>query len=400
MQMQRGATWAMWLSLIGMGIAGYLLVPHLGLLRGQLLGGVACGSGSGLFNCHVVTGSQWATVFGMPLALWGVLGYIVVLALALLARQSVDWASHAATLIFVLALIFVSLDVVLLGVQAFVIRSFCTLCLASYVVNIALLIVAIRALGRPWPEALSQSSRALGALVPSAARPAAWLFWGIVLVGVAATVGLHVATTFAARGTLGNMQQQVREYVERRPRVSVDTAMDPTLGPANAPTTLVEFSDFFCPACQHASKMNKVILARHQGQTRLVFKHFPLDMACNDTLKHTVHPGACRIAEASECAHAQGRFWDFHDLVFEKGKDYRMAGLERDIEKLGLDTAAFQTCMASGIGREAVRQDIAEAKKANVTSTPTYIINGLPMTGGLTPATFDDVVAVLRERRF
>jgi protein-disulfide isomerase len=344
----------------------------------------------------MVTGSAWGSPFGVPLALWGLVGYFVVFALSLLARQSAEWAAHAIALIAALTMVFVAVDVVLLGLMAFVIRYFCALCLATYGVNIALLLVATRGLSAPWSEIPLRVGKALAALVPSAQRPAAWFFWGLLLISVSSAAGLHAATLFVSRGTLGSVQQQIREFAARQPRVTVDVAGDPTMGDGRT-ITLVEFSDFLCPVCQRASKLNKIILANHRGKARLVFKQFPLDMSCNDRMTRVVHPGACRVAAAAECAHLQGKFWPFHDLVFAASSPYDVSRLDRDVRQLGLDAARFHACMTSGEGLVAVKRDIADASQANVMSTPTYVVNGVPVPGVITPAMFEDLSAVLSE---
>lgn len=384
------------LSLIGIGLAGYLTYLHLGLLRGELLGGPAC-SGSGAFNCHAVTSGAWGSFLGAPLSLWGILGYTVILALALLAEQSPEMAVQAMTLVFIAALLFVGIDLALLSLMVFVIRFYCLFCLLTYLVNLSLLVVSARSLSAPWTTAFSRMGTSLGALLPSRQHPAAWLFWGMLMVAMLGTAGVHAATTFVNRGTLAGFRQQIREYVLKQPRVVVNTDGDPRTGSADAKIQMVEFSDFFCPACQRASRMNAIILANHRDDVSFVFKNFPLDNNCNEKIQHMVHPGACQMAVASECLQLQGKFWSFHDMVFEKGHDYNLGNLERDVERLGADMGPFRSCMASGQGREAVRRDIEEAGKANVGSTPTFVINGIPMTGGLNPSVFDDLVAVLQE---
>ena len=379
-----------------MGLAGYLIVPHLGLMRGEVLGGAACGGG-GTFNCHIVTGSPWGTVLGMPLALWGLIGYLAIFGLSLLAWQSPEWAAHAQTLISLLALVFVAIDLFLFSVMAFAIRSFCPLCLATYAINLTLLMVSARSLGRPWPAAIRSMGGSLAALVPSAQRPAAWLFWGIMMTGLSGSLGLHAATTFVSRGSLTSVQPQLREYLLKQPRVQVSVTGDPTHGPAGAAVQLIEFSDFLCPACQRASKLNKIILANHRDDVEFVFKSYPLDTSCNDKITRMAHAGACAMAAAGECAQLQGKFWPVHDLFFEATDPYNPAHLEGDLRRLGLDVVRFQACMASGEGMEAVKRDIAAAGAVGVMSTPTYVINGVPLPGMITPATFEDLTHVLED---
>lgn len=396
MRTSRSLSFCAILSLVGIGLAGYLTYLHIGLLRGELLGGAAC-SGSGAFNCHAVTGGSWGSFLGVPLSLWGILGYLAVLALALWGRQSAQTAAQAAALISVLAASFVAIDLFLFAVQAVVLQAYCLFCLLTYAVNVLLLLSAWRGLQPPRGASLAQAGAAVGALLPSAQRPASWLFWGMLLAGVLGVGGAHAATMFLTRGTLGDVRGQIRTFLAGQPRVTIDTTGDPVEGPAEAAIRLVEFSDFRCPVCQRASKFNRILLANHRKDTSLTFKHFPLDNTCNDRLPHAVHPGACQIAAASECVHRQGKFWAFHDLVFEQGPQYNVNQIDRDVQQLGLDTAAFRACVDSGEGVAAVKRDIAEAWKISVHSTPTYVVNGVPMAGMLNPSTFEAVAAVLGE---
>ncbi len=396
MRIQRGVSWCLFLSLVGIGLSGFLTYLHLGLLRGELLGGAACG-GAGAFNCHIVTESAWGSFLGIPLALWGVLGYVTILGLALLARQPGDWAGHAMAAIVFLAVVSVSIDLVLLGAMVFAIHFFCLFCLATYLVNLSLLAVSARALDRPWSEALRHLGASIGALVPSSQRPVAWLFWGMMTVGVLGVAGVHAGTTFMARGTLGSLHNQIHEFVTKQPHVSIDTTGDPTIGRPGAPIQIVEFSDFMCPACQKASKLNAIIMANHRQDAVLSFKNFPLDMTCNESIPRIVHAGACQLAAAGECAFQQGKFWPMHDLLFEEQGHGSASHLEGKIGALGLDSARFNTCMESGEGLAAVKRDIAEAKKANVMSTPTYVINGVPIPGGVSPSMFDEFVDAIQE---
>ncbi len=398
MRPERGASWCLFLGLVGLGLAGYLFYLHLGLLRGELLGGPVC-SGSGVLNCHAVTAGSWGSFLGMPLAIWGMLGYLLILGLALLARQSVELASDAMTLIFGICLLFVAIDVALLIVMITVIRYYCVFCLLTYGINFMLLLISACSLGRPWSVALGGVGRSLGILWPSPSRPAVGLFWGLLVVGTLGAVGAHASTTFVSQGSFGAARKQIREYLSRQPRVNVSVDGDPSHGPAGAFLQIIEFSDFFCPACQRAAKMNTILLAGHRNDARFVFKHYPLDSSCNDRVNRMVHPGACTVAAASECAHLQGKFWPFHDLLFEKGTQYPLNQLDADLQRLGVDMTQFRACMESGQGLEAVKRDIAEGAKANITSTPTYVMNGVPLAGGIQPQMFEEFVAVLKETR-
>ena len=395
MRTKSALSWALILSLVGLGLAGYLIFLHLGLLRGELLGGPACSTG--VLNCHAVTSGPLGSLFGMPLAFWGVLGYLAMLGLVLVGQQFPDWAAQAVKLLFVLALLSVLVDLWLCFSMVFLIRMYCLFCLLTYAVNLSLLLVAWRGVEAPRSAVIAQAAPVLGTLFAPGRHPAVRIWWGLMFVGALGTVGVHAAATFVSQGPWGAVQKQVREYVAKQRRMAVDIAGDPAVGPVAAPIQIVEFSDFFCAACQRASKMNTIILANHRRDAQFVFKHYPLDMTCNEKITRSVHPGACQVAAAAECAHAQGKFWAFHDLVFEQGHDYKLANLDTDAAALGVDMTRFHACLESGEGAAAVKRDIAEGIKVGVASTPTYFINGIPFTGGMTPPAFEAVTGVLRD---
>ncbi len=396
MSSSRGTSWCLLFGLVGVGLAGYLTYLHLGMMRGELLGGPACDTGT--LNCHAVTASAWSSFLGLPLALWGLLGYLLIVALALLGRQSPEWAARTMTLTALLALVFVGADLALLWLMAFVIGYYCLFCLLTYAVNLLLLLASLRSLPLPRLAALGRAGAALRSLVPSGQRPATWLFWGLVSSGVSGIIALHLATMFVMRGTLGGSARQIREFITTQPRLTLNVSGSPVKGPTEAPLRLVEFSDFLCPACQRATKLNTIIFASHRRDAQLIFKHFPLDTSCNDKIGRMVHPGACQLAAASECANLQGKFWLFHDRVFEliePGGGVDPNQVAKD-PRVGLDAERFQECLASGQGMEAVKRDIADGAGIGVTSTPTFVLNGLRV-GAMTPPMFEEFTDVLRE---
>jgi protein-disulfide isomerase/uncharacterized membrane protein len=385
------------LSLIGLGLCAYLGFLHIALLRGELLGGSACGAAGTIFNCHAVTASPVGSLFGVPLSLWGLVGYLATASLALIAWQFPEWTSKALTVLLTLGLVFLVIDLALLVVMVVRIRYLCLLCLLTYVVNVGLVLAAKRAMAQPWQTISRQLPEALGGLLPRPRAAVSWLFWAVVLTGVMGTVAVSAATRYLAQGGGGTLRKQMAQFVSQQRRVSVDAAGDPLFGLPNRPVQVVVFSDFLCPSCQRAAKFEPIMLAGHRQEVAFVFKHFPLDKDCNTTVSRTVHAGACQIAAATECAHEQGKFWAFHDRVFEEGSQYKVANLEGDAARLGLNQEAFRSCMQSGRGLEAVKRDVAEGARLGITSTPTYIINGLPITGVLAPVAFDELLRTLRQ---
>jgi|tagenome__1003787_1003787.scaffolds.fasta_scaffold20929341_3 protein-disulfide isomerase len=157
------------------------------------------------------------------------------------------------------------------------------------------------------------------------------------------------------------------------PAEKVDIAIGdaPVKGPANAPVTIVEFSDFQCPFCSRVVPTLKQIEDTYKGKVKVAFKNFPLDF----------HQYAQTAAEASMAAHEQGKFWEMHDKLFANQQQLDRASLDRYAQELGLNMARFKAALDSGKFRERVKKDQAEASKVGVGATPTLFVNGHKLEG-------------------
>jgi predicted DsbA family dithiol-disulfide isomerase len=150
-------------------------------------------------------------------------------------------------------------------------------------------------------------------------------------------------------------------------RYNVNAAGRPSRGPASAPVLLVLFSDFECPHCRRFGETMKEVLKQYGDKVRLVFRQFPLT---------NIHANAERAAEASLCADAQGRFWEMHDLLFQNQSSLRDEDLKSRASKLGLDVAAFNSCLDSKRYGGSINEDVRAASAAGVEGTPALFING------------------------
>ncbi len=139
-------------------------------------------------------------------------------------------------------------------------------------------------------------------------------------------------------------------------------------GPADAPATLVQYGDYECPYCGEAYPIIKEVQARLGDSLRFVFRNFPIT---------TSHPHAERAAEAAEAAAAQGKFWEMHDLLYEKQRRLRDEDLHTYAEQLGLDVELFDKEMTDHAHAERVREDFMSGVRSGVNGTPTFYINGV-----------------------
>lgn len=175
----------------------------------------------------------------------------------------------------------------------------------------------------------------------------------------------------------------VRVFLEP-PRVNVEPGEGPSLGPANAPVTIVEFSDLQCPYCARAGSMLRQAQEKRAGDVRLVFRHFPLPM----------HPEAAKAAEASQCAQDQGKFWELHDRLLANQKALQVTELKKHAAEVGLDAPTFASCLDSGKHQQLVQEDIAAGRAVGVSGTPTIFVNGRLWVGAPSP---DEMANVIEE---
>ena len=157
-----------------------------------------------------------------------------------------------------------------------------------------------------------------------------------------------------------------------QPRVAI-AGKGAAIGPADARVTVIEFSDYECPFCRRAEPTVAQMLKEYAGRVRFEFRHFPLE---------SIHPLARGAAEAGVCAEEQGRFWEFHGLVFA-GAGLTPADLLAHATKAGLDLNAYQACLASGRAKQRVDADLAAGKAAGVSGTPAFFVNGVPHAGAI-----------------
>jgi len=152
---------------------------------------------------------------------------------------------------------------------------------------------------------------------------------------------------------------------------AIDISGRPFRGAADAPVTIVEFSDFQCPFCGRAAGTIEQLLNEYPGKIKLVYMNFPLSF----------HPNAQKAAEAFECAAEQGKAYEMHDKMFANQNALSVENLEAYAEQLGMDKTAFSNCLRNGEKAQAVSAQVDLGTQYGVDGTPTFFINGKKVVG-------------------
>lgn len=197
-----------------------------------------------------------------------------------------------------------------------------------------------------------------GARAKATPRRSASLLWVVVGIMAVVLIGTIVFVT-----------------VSRPSAQVVDAApLDPpSLGSVAAPVTIVEYGDFGCTSCRawHRSGVLEQIMAKYGDQVRFVWRDFPVITAQSP-----------KAAEAARCAYDQERFWEYHDLLFDRAPALSVRNLKAYAGELGLDTARFNACLDSGTHAKSVSQDRRDAAQRGLRGTPSFLVNDRVLVGG------------------
>jgi protein-disulfide isomerase len=165
------------------------------------------------------------------------------------------------------------------------------------------------------------------------------------------------------------------------PSADVNIAKAYTNGSPDAQVTLVEFADYECPYCQKVNPQIQQMKKEYGDKLAIVYKDFPLPM----------HHTSEKAAEAARCAGEQGKFWQYHDVLFYS-KQLDVDALKEHARVISLDVDRFDTCLDSGSQAAAVKKDLEEAKSLGLTGTPSFFVNGHFFSGVVDYATLRDMV--------
>lgn len=169
-------------------------------------------------------------------------------------------------------------------------------------------------------------------------------------------------------------------------REQLETRDDPMLGNPEAAVVIVEFGDFQCPFCKNAFPTVREMQTEFKDQVLFIWRDMPL---------RDIHPQAQKAAEAGECAHEQGKFWEYHDKLFINQTRLGIDDLKDYARQVGLNGTQFDLCLDSNKYAFEVEQDLQDAMQAGVQGTPTFFINGQLIAGVIPRDTFRQIIIQL-----
>lgn len=359
------------LSAGGFAVAWYLMEMHIQASVGQAVGGALCGAHS-VVDCAAAAQSRYSLLFGMPIALLGQCFYAAVFALALFDRQKVRDSDQPfrpgaiASTLFGVGMIY---SLFLAGVSIVEIKSLCPFCVMLYVVNLMGFVAAAMWAGEKPHQVIKSQLKSPSGFFNGWTGLFAMTFGFILLVGtqvVDTSIRDRLREQARVMEQSGQELTQVEESLYRADH-------SPGKGPVDAPVHIVKFSNFPCPYCGALAGVLDQISEEFGDDVRVEYRHLPLPSQVD----------GAGSAYAAQCADEQGRFWEMHDALFASAPELDPQSIRGLVERLELDSDAFEECMQSERPRETVDTDIEAGRLLDIDGTPVFFLNGYRFEGAL-----------------
>lgn len=332
-------------------------------------------------NCDTVSQSPYSIFLGVPVPIWGVLGYLFVLLLLTFAGKKEADHRRIWPLLILAALSFCIYSAILAYISKYYIRAYCIMCIVSYGINFLLLYLAwiVR---RRFPEkgffkGLKKDFQFLWGF----RKKAAGMFSPLLVLIVCLFLFLPDYWSFEL------------------PAVSADTATGITedgsawIGAEEPELVITEYSDYMCFQCKKKHAYLRQIVAENPDKLRLVHKSFPMDYGFNPLVAAPYHEGSAKLAMAAAYALYEDRFWEMNDRLYDIPRGVKKLDVKRLAEETGVNFKRLVLSPHIKKLRYKVKRDITEGLKLGITGTPAYVINGKLYQGRIPVQVIQDALS-------
>ena len=352
----------MLIAVVGLMVSVYLSYSHYRVYTD--IGYKSFCAISKAINCDTVSQSAYSIFLGLPVPLWGVVGYIFFLLLLLFAKTRDAENKRLWLLLFLISAGFTLYSVILAAISTFYIHSYCIMCIVLYAVNLLLLFYTRMIRSRFKSNGLIGSLRKdvqfLQSKRATVLRTFTPLLVGIVLLWL----------FFPAYWQL--------DLPVLRSALNSGVTQDghPWIGAENPRLIITEYTDYKCFQCKKMHFFLRQLIAEHPDRIRLIHRNFPMDHSFNPIVKEPFHIGSGKMALMAIHAVKESKFWRMNDLLFEMAGESKVIDIRKLSARLGMDAKTLAHSINDRNTRLSLQQDILSALKLQINGTPAYVING------------------------
>lgn len=372
------------LCLVGIVVSSELIRIHVKVYTDSSFHSF-CALSEGI-NCETVAESRYAVFWFLPVAVWGVLGYLVIGSLALwnliyrkYGREG-KFFTWGFSIIFILGLISILIDVVLAYISHKIIHSICILCTTAYFINFLILFFSILQIKYSGKSFTTHFITDIEFILTYKKGFSIWcLSWVVILA---------LLYFFYPKYWIAKRTDQGQKYFSS----GVTKEGYPWIG-AQDGVIIEEFSDYQCPHCRRAHHAIRQLLFLFPDKLKLVHHHYPLDHNCNRLLKgRPFHTMACFLSKIAICAQKYGKFWEANDLLFEYQLRASKPTVNSIAAELGLNAERLEECLKEKSTQELLHRDIELGLKLNIVGTPSFKIGDRIYPGMIPQDVLEEIV--------
>jgi uncharacterized membrane protein/protein-disulfide isomerase len=367
------------LAVIGLGNSIYLSASHYRVYMD--IGYTSFCAISKSINCDTVSQSPHSIFLGVPVPVWGIIGYIFFLLFLLLAKTKAAQKQRMWSLLTVLSAAFSIYSIILALISTFIIQSFCIMCILSYAVSFLLLfgtwLIRKRFGSGTFMDGLKNDIYFLRAKKMMSASMFGSLMVVTMLVIIFYPAYWHLETT------------QLTEKI----RVGTTENGHPWIGANNPKLVITEYADYQCFQCQKMHHFLRQLVAKSPEKIRLVHRHFPMDHRYNPIVKEPFHVGAGEMALLAIQAGTRDKFWQMNDLLFEIARGGRAINIKKIAAAVDMDYKELAGAITHPVIQKRLWEDIQSGLKLNIRGTPAFVINNEVFIGQIPPKIIKNALA-------
>lgn len=368
------------LSLIAVGVQAYLTTHYYDLKYGGATGDSICNVSS-YINCDAVTASKYASLFGIPLALWATITNLIAVLLFGLARFNLTQDSEKTARYAFLISGFILLMSIVMGTISFgVIGNLCLFCASAYVLSVL-------SFGSAWFSVRHRASELITD-IKDLFTSQRGILGCLVAIPVLSFVGNSMILDGRGFNNLSKIIEEKVAYWQVAPTQTFgNQGLMLQKGQGEPVMTIVEFADFRCPHCREAYPSLHAFAESHPD-VRLIFKTFPLDGVCNPALGHDGDGISCALAEINYCSEKMAqKGWITHHFIYDHQEDFHALPLDEAADKICQGTGIsacdeLKKCAKSDETLDVIKAMAAEGAKAQIQGTPSVFVNSKLLQGG------------------
>jgi protein-disulfide isomerase/uncharacterized membrane protein len=366
------------LGLAGLTVSIYLSISHYRVYTD--IGYRSFCAISKAINCDTVSQSPYSILLGLPVPVWGIVGYFLFLLLALMAASKAANRQRLWPLLICISLFFCIYSVILALVSTFIIHSYCIMCIVSYAINFLLLYYTWLTRNR------FKNERFLFGL-----KKDGTFFWIKRKITFPLLVVLGAAFISLVAFIPAYWRLQSPPLTENIP-MGVTQQGHPWIGAEHPKLVITEYTDYQCFQCKKMHYFIRQLIAQYPEKIRLVHRHFPMDQKFNPIVKAPFHVGSGIMALLAISAENDDHFWQMNDALFEIAGNHQNIDIKELAQKVGIDYRHLAIGLKDRINRNRLQQDIISALKLNINGTPAFIIDGKVYFAKIPPEIIQDAL--------